>query len=269
VFDKNDLFGVGTAGQARRAIPGEFSFSGGEIDPETGGAFFYHTRAEDKTINVPLFGDTEGFQQTTTRVITDERRWVGGKGEEEEMGETKLLSSGNPLVEFDEFDHDFMNPLFVADAAAAMANNNELQLPLSSRMADSRPEAAPLASLPNPAYKESASMVRDFGQQPMFPTLNDLDPLDEGEDELQFDVGNSATDGTYTTPARGDEASDEYLAVKSRGASVRTDSQRVQSGLFTEVHLRRMSERSSSSSRGAARDRQIYDDFRQYLSARP
>jgi len=150
-----------------------------------------------------------------------------------------------------------------------MANNNELQLPLSSRMADSRPEAAPLASLPNPAYKESASMVRDFGQQPMFPTLNDLDPLDEGEDELQFDVGNSATDGTYTTPARGDEASDEYLAVKSRGASVRTDSQRVQSGLFTEVHLRRMSERSSSSSRGAARDRQIYDDFRQYLSARP
>lgn len=277
MFDKNDLFGAVAPGQQRRAIPGEFSFSGGEIDPETGGAFFYHTRAEDKTVNVPIFGETEGFQQTTTRVITDERRWVGGKGEEEEMGETKMLTD-NPLVEFDEFDHDFMNPLFVPDGSAA--NNKNTVIKLSPTMEESFESVSPLPprkhseaeSMPDPSHEDMERMMLS-GAHNAFPTLNDLDPLSEDESPP---VQTAAPVGAGT----------EYLGIESEiGSSIEdlpgsfayhapqqdfAKAHRVQAAApFAEVHLRRLSERSDSHSRGASKDKTIYDEFRRYLSSNP
>ena len=57
--------------------PGEFTFSGAEIDPDTGNAFFYKTTEEVKTITEPVDGDNgTGFTTRTTRLITDEKHWL-------------------------------------------------------------------------------------------------------------------------------------------------------------------------------------------------
>jgi hypothetical protein len=49
--------------------------SGGEVDPETGNAFFYQTKEELKTVNTPLMSrkadgreEQIGFTSTTTKV---------------------------------------------------------------------------------------------------------------------------------------------------------------------------------------------------------
>jgi hypothetical protein len=70
--------------------------SGGEVDPETGNAFFYTTREELKTINSPLVsrradGREEhiGFTSTTTKVITDEKHWLT-KQDPDQMEEKSL-----------------------------------------------------------------------------------------------------------------------------------------------------------------------------------
>jgi hypothetical protein len=87
--------------------PGDYTFSGAEIDPETGNAFFYKTTEEVKTITEPVDGENgTGFTTRTTRLITDEKHWlIKAEPEQETMlGDSTWASPGLLEAEFGTLD---------------------------------------------------------------------------------------------------------------------------------------------------------------------
>jgi hypothetical protein len=77
--------------------PTTITRTGGEVDPDTGNAFFYKTKEELKTIHTPLMARRAdgresqiGFTSTTTKVITDEKHWLIKP--EPDVMEQKVLS---------------------------------------------------------------------------------------------------------------------------------------------------------------------------------
>jgi hypothetical protein len=73
--------------------------SGGEVDPETGNAFFYQTKEELTTVNTPLMSrksdgreEQIGFTSTTTKKIVEEKHWLM-KSDPDQMEEKTLEST--------------------------------------------------------------------------------------------------------------------------------------------------------------------------------
>lgn len=164
------------------------TFSGGEVDPETGQAFFYKTTEELKTVNTPMFRGTGGdnkFSSTTTKIITDEKHWLV-KREPEDESEFKAVVyspeeeaaaefmhtavSRQPIMEEDEnakdssdpwatltgLDQNFTNPLFGDDDPAPSLTR---RAPMSSI-----PDISPV-STPKLERKGKANRgVRDTSQ---------------------------------------------------------------------------------------------------------
>jgi hypothetical protein len=115
--------------------PAEFTFSGAEIDPITGNAFFYKTTEEVKTVTAPVEGENgTGFTTKTTRLITDEKHWLI-KAEPEEQGIDDAWATSDILeAEFGALDADTtVDPFLVDDFANPGLGLDDLELEFAER----------------------------------------------------------------------------------------------------------------------------------------
>lgn len=164
-------------------IPGSavFSFSGGEVDPETGHAFFYKKTQQAKTVHAPLVGEeTEagigrrGFASTTTTTITEERRWLQ-KNEDDDAMEIKTLDPGDawerhvdlahPLQDEEELLADFNNPLFDPQVAYPSLPRKSSAKPIiedNISLPSLPPEPEPPRHIPMSPMDAHTAFVRDF-----------------------------------------------------------------------------------------------------------
>lgn len=158
-----------------------FSFSGGEVDPETGHAFFYKKTQKAKTVHTPLVGEAtetrmgrRGFASTTTTTITEERRWLQ-KDEEDDAMELKTLDPGeawekhvdlaHPLHDEDELLADFNNPLFDPEMNIQSPSRTSPPKPIiddNISLPSLPPEPQPPRRAPLTAMEAHEAFVGDF-----------------------------------------------------------------------------------------------------------
>ncbi|EGD82245.1 FAT3 protein [Salpingoeca rosetta] len=144
--------------------PVTFSFSGGEVDNETGNRFFYKTTEELKTVNAPLMGARSdgrmselGFSQTTTKVITAERHWLYKPDPDEED------DGGAALMMQPQQDLGFSGDLLGDEAAGATDNDTWG----SGQVTSDNPLHEPTGGVfSNPLYDSSAEAETSFGEEP-------------------------------------------------------------------------------------------------------
>lgn len=187
-----------------------FSFSGGEIDPETGNAFFYKTTEQQQTINTPVAGrggDNAGLSSTTTTVITDEKKWIVKDEPELSNFETKgvegdseaaflasdawspsnqSLRSPNPAQDDDRktLGADFSNPLHPGSALYSEKSKLDTDPQQKGR----------------PVRKDSIGSMYDFDLEANPSSKAAFEPKSETAQSASLDLSSPDMDMAYGSP---------------------------------------------------------------------